>query len=113
MKLLPFRCSKLDAARLGNDNKSFRRHYNRNLVSSDVNKKLYFDVWRNDKFNIPMNGAKLDPVQVESNKYHTVNRNINCTHTGWADQVVGVSPGCGLPIMSHTADHHHGGALKH
>ena len=40
MKLLPFRCSKLDAARLGNDNKSFRRHYNRNLVSNDVNKNF-------------------------------------------------------------------------
>ena len=42
-------------------------------VTSTKKFQLYFDVWRNDKFNIPMNGAKLDPVQVESNKYRTVN----------------------------------------
>ena len=34
-------------------------------------------------------------------------------YLGRADQVVGVSLGTGLPIMGHTADHHHGGALQH
>ena len=33
------------------------------------------------------------------------------THTGGADQVVGMSLGVGLTIMGDTADHHHGGAL--
>ena len=69
-----------------------------------------FDVCRNDKFNIPMNGVKLQTVEARSNKN---SRKFNSTYTCRADQVVGMGLGTGVMVMGHTADHHHRGALKH